>query len=520
MILTIDEGTTSTRALMIAPDGQILSLKQKELKQIYPKPGWVEHDPHEIWLNTLAVCREVIQECKEKYSDSLKIESIAITNQRETTVIWDPKTGKAIHNAIVWQCRRTSEICSKLKEQNLKNKNLSSKDKATRLEDYIKSATGLPIDSYFSGTKIKWIQENVKDNLEGLMFGTIDTWLIWNLTLGRNHLTEPSNACRTMLFNIHESKWDETILDELGIPKEILPEVINSQDDYGSSPLFKDLIDDELSIKAVLGDQQAALYAYEDVKITYGTGTFVLIPGKKTKREKETTEAFTKDIDATKSKIDNESRESFHVKQNDSNKGLVESVALRTDKENNFCIEGSIFVGGSIVQWLRDELGFIKDSAEIEALANSVDDNGGVYLIPALAGLGAPFWQENARGTIFGVTRATNKAHIARAAQESIAFRVRDIFEVLDPEIKKEIKYLNVDGGASKNDSLMQFQADLLQIPVKRFTESEMTALGAAKMTGDIKLDLKVEKIFEPKANLDKEYCNWQKYIKLLSECQ
>ncbi|MDA0771430.1 MAG: FGGY family carbohydrate kinase [Cyanobacteria bacterium] len=505
-VLTIDEGTTSTRALLIDAQGKILDIVQKEITQYYPQPGWVEHDASEIWDKTLACCRELIKQnldaCKIN-KDSIK--SIAITNQRETTVVWDPRSGKPVHKAIVWQCRRTSDRCKELSKTKIGNIDFT---------DYIKAKTGLIPDAYFSATKLEWILNNRQTNAEAgqscpLLFGTIDTWLLWNLTLGRAHLTEPSNASRTMLYDINENKWDEEILKTLKIDKLMLPDVIDSNGNFNSSPLFQDLLDQELPIKAVLGDQQAALYAYDNqAKCTYGTGTFVMIPYRKGL-------AKMGDTAQSKSRIGNE-RDSMSFSLATNNDGLLKSAAYKTETAQAFALEGSIFIGGSIVQWLRDELQFIEKSADIEALANEVSDNGGVYLIPALAGLGAPFWKGDARGTIFGITRGSNKAHIARAAIESIAYRVRDIFEALDPELRKSITQLNVDGGASLNDTLMQFQADLLQIPIQRYTETEMTALGVAKMTGEIELELKADKVFEPGPNLDAQYQVWKNYLSKL----
>ncbi len=516
MIITIDEGTTSTRALLIDNKGKILLTKQKEITQIYPNPSWVEHDAIEIWQKTLDCIRELIKEALASGIKKEDFQGIAITNQRETTIIWDPKTGKPIYNAIVWQCRRTSEYCSKLETQKL--------EKNIDLKTYVKAKTGLQIDAYFSATKIKWLLENKAQNINleklspgELMFGTIDTWLIWNLTLGREHATDSSNASRTMLYDIHEDTWDQKLLNYFKIPKEILPEVKNSNSDFDSSPLFKDLLDKELPIKAVIGDQQAALYAYNhEAKITYGTGTFVLIPGKTKDKKDEAQGSFSNFISDERSSLGTNERENIFIENDETNLGLVQSIAFTKEGLKAYELEGSIFIGGSIVQWLRDEMNIIQSSNEIEALANKVTDNAGVYLIPALAGLGAPFWRSDVKGSIFGITRGTNKAHIARAALESIAFRVRDVFEALDPELRKELKSINVDGGASKNDTLIQFQADLLQIPIKRYKESEMTALGAAKMTGLVDLNLELDKEFEPKNNLEGFYIEWKKYLKLL----
>ncbi len=514
-VLTIDEGTTSTRALLISSSGEILDIVQKDITQYYPQPGWVEHDPLEIWNKTLACCREIITKnlAAGKISKD-SVTSIAITNQRETTIIWDPKTGKPVYNAIVWQCRRTAERCEELKKTKISGVNFT---------DYIKSKTGLLVDAYFSATKIQWIltssvftsfrrtpQDDGRGTQQELMFGTIDTWLIWNLTLGREHLTDTSNASRTMLYDIYEDQWDTEILKHLNISTSILPKVIESNGDFGASPLFSDLLGYELPIKAVLGDQQAAFYAYDgEAKCTYGTGTFVMLPYG-SKQEVRSLKLETNE--QSKSQIGNE-RDAMSFAIKNDNEGLLKSSGYKTQSEKALVLEGSIFVGGSIVQWLRDEMKFIEKSSEVEALAKSVPDNGGVYLIPALAGLGAPYWRGDVRGTIFGITRGTNRGHIARAAIEAIAYSVRDIIEALDPALRSKITQLNVDGGATKNDTLMQFQADLLQIPIKRYTETEMTALGVAKMTGGIELKLKAERVFQPQTNLDENYKIWKKYI-------
>jgi glycerol kinase len=470
MILTIDEGTSSTRALVIDQAGRILGIKQKEIQQIYPKPGWVEHDPEEIWQASLNSARELITEllASKKISKS-DIKGISITNQRETTIIWDPITSKPIYNAIVWQCKRTGEICTEVK-------------KNTVLKNLISSKTGLLIDSYFSGTKIKWLKENIiKANSalsnQELYFGTIDSWLIWKLTNGTQHLTDSTNASRTLLYDITTGSWSQEIISALGLSSIKLPQVQDSQSDFGFSNCFYDLLDRELPILAVIGDQQSALYAYNNQpKITYGTGTFALVP----------------------------------LKSLEPCPGLLTSVAYSKNGKINFALEASIFMGGSIVQWLRDNLGIISSSSEIEAMALSVSDNAGVYFIPALTGLGAPHWIESAQGAIFGLTRSANKNHIARAGLEAIAYQVADVFKILD---LNSIEYINVDGGASKNDFLLQFQADLIKKPLQRYTETEMTALGSAKMTGLVELSLQPQKIFEPKTNLDQAYKQWQYYL-------
>ena len=520
-VLTIDEGTTSTRALLISAEGAILDIVQKDITQHYPQAGWVEHDPLEIWTKTLACCREIISKnlsTNKITQDS--ITSIAITNQRETSIIWDPRTGKPVYNAIVWQCRRTAERCEELKKTKISGINFT---------DYIKSKTGLLIDAYFSATKIEWILNAISSlrgaagdvaislRHDGLIFGTVDTWLIWNLTLGREHLTDASNASRTMLYDIHEDKWDAEILKHLNISPNILPKVIESNGDFGSSSLFSDLLGRELPIKAVLGDQQAAFYAYNGAaKCTYGTGTFVMLPAPSLRGGRSPTwQSIHQEEEQSKLHVGSE-RDTMSFSITHDNEGLLKSSGYRSSSAKALVLEGSIFVGGSIVQWLRDEMKFIDKSSDIEALANTVTDNGGVYLIPALAGLGAPYWRSDVRGTIFGMTRGTNKAHIARAALESIAYRVRDVMEALDPKLRTKITQLNVDGGASKNDMLMQFQADLLQIPVQRYTETEMTALGVAKMTGEVKLELQAERVFQPQTNLDENYKAWKQYVKKL----
>jgi glycerol kinase len=515
MILTIDEGTTSTRALMISESGTILGTVQKEFKQIFPQAAWVEHDPEEIWQATLEMARGLVSELLRQNKISKQdIKGIAITNQRESTVIWDKNTGKPVYNAIVWQCRRTSEFCRKLKDPKL----------YPGFKELVENRTGLLIDSYFSGPKIHWILENLANKqTDNLLFGTIDTWLLWKLTKGRSHATDASNASRTLIYDIHKTAWDQDLLKALGIPENILPKVLASNSSFGSTDVFKDLIGRELEIKAILGDQQAAFYAYTgkngqaQPKITYGTGTFVLIP-------------------AGMRRVNLSQNHSGQVASNDMSDfmispaaGLLTSIAYtKMDKhrssalqEKAYAIEGSIFVGGAIVQWLRDGLKIINNSSEIEALAKTVTDNNGVYLIPALAGLGAPFWREDIRGSIFGITRGTERGHIARAALESIAFRVKDIFTALEASQGMPVPnaYINVDGGASKNNLLMQFQADLLQIPIKRYSETEMTALGVAKMTGEIDFELKVDTVFEPQKALEHRYAEWSKYLNLLRTC-
>lgn len=496
MILTIDQGTTSSRALVVNEQGEILGIAQKEFEQIFPKPGWVEHDPMDIWQTTLEVCKEVISKLlNEKKINKDDIKGIAITNQRETTVIWDKNTGKPVYNAIVWQCRRTADYCKDLKDEILN----------TGFADLVRKQTGLLIDSYFSGPKIAWIlKQNKNLNQEDLLFGTIDTWLLWNLTNGDSHFTEPSNASRTMLFDINKNDWSKEILNTLDIPVSLLATVIPSNSNFGRTRLFRDLLDKDLEIKAMLGDQQAALYAYStknnnqntntSPKITYGTGSFVLIPDLQTSDSKSESKFSTVD-------------------------GLVSSTAFQNLNGNiEYAIEGSIFIGGAVVQWLRDGLSIISSSSEIEELAASVNDNAGVYFIPALSGLGAPHWNEDTRGAIFGITRGSKQGHIARAALESIGFQVKDIFTQLEKQNfdLSKINHINVDGGASRNDLLMQFQADLLGIEVWRYQETEMTALGVSKMTGLVDFELKADKVFKPQNKVDELYSQWQSYLEKL----
>lgn len=470
-ILSIDEGTTSTRALVISEDTKIICSNQQEFTQHYPQNGWVEHDAEEIYQKTIEVCRQAILSFREKGYEPGDISGIAITNQRETTVVWDKKTSQPIHNAIVWQCRRSADYCNELKQN-------------SQFSELVRQKTGLLIDAYFSGTKIKWILENIKSNAD-LAFGTIDTWLIWKMTGA--HLTEASNASRTMLYDIQENKWCDEILEELKIPKNILPELKASDDIFAETDLFKDLCGKSLPIKAVLGDQQAALYAYkasqpaQASKITYGTGTFVLV-------ESET------------AKLKN---------------GLLTSSFYQLKNgEKAYAIEGSIFMGGALVQWLRDGLKIIESSSEIEALAKKAKQDSVVVLIPALAGLGAPHWQQNRKGSLHGLSRSTSDAEIALATLEAICFSVKDVFNPLE---LSSLKHINVDGGATKNDLLMQLQADLLAKPIQRYSESEMTALGVAMLTGDVKAQLKTETCFQPEANqlLENKYQSYLSYLGL-----
>jgi glycerol kinase len=440
-ILSLDQGTTSSRAIVFNEDSRICGLSQKEFTQIFPKPGWVEHDPMEILETQLSAARDAIRRARAKKEEII---GIGIANQRETTVMWDKKTGKPVHNAIVWQCRRTADLCAKLKKAGL--------------EKEIRRKTGLLLDPYFSGTKVKWLLENVpglkaRAAKGDVVFGTIDTWLLYNLT--GEHKTDPSNASRTLLFNINSGKWDESILRELGIPKAILPEVVPSVGVFGTTK--KEILGVSVPVAGIAGDQQAALFGQccfsrGEAKNTYGTGCFALL---------------------------NTGKEPVFSKNN-----LLSTVAWDIGKGLEYALEGSVFIAGAVVQWLRDELGIIHSAPQIETLARSVDDSAGVYFVPAFVGLGAPHWNPEARGTLFGITRGTKAAHIARAALESIAFQCRDLFAAMEKDMKKKISTVKVDGGASTNDFLMQFQSDILGIPIKRPEIPETTALGAAYFAG------------------------------------
>ena len=443
-IVALDQGTTSSRAIIFDKDQNIIGVSQKEFRQIYPKEGWVEHDPMEIWGSQYSVLQEVLAKSNLNQSD---IAAIGITNQRETTIVWDKNTGVPIYNAIVWQCRRTASICEEL-----------SKD---GFDEYVKENTGLLIDAYFSGTKVKWILDNVEGAREKaergeLLFGTVDTWLVWKLTSGRVHVTDYTNASRTMLYNIKDLKWDEKILNKLGIPKSMLPEVKNSSEVYGFANLGgKGGI--RVPIAGIAGDQQAALFGQAcfekgSAKNTYGTGCFLLM---------------------------NTGDEMIRSKN-----GLVTTIAIGIDNKVQYALEGSVFVGGAVIQWLRDELRLINDAADTEYFASKVSDNGGVYVVPAFVGLGAPYWDMYARGAIFGLTRGANKNHIMRAALESIAYQSKAVIDAMSEDAGYKIQHLKVDGGASRNSLLMQFQADIINSDVTRPIISETTALGAAYLAG------------------------------------
>jgi len=442
-VLALDQGTTSSRAILFDHDGSIRSIAQREFEQIFPQAGWVEHDPEEIWSSQISVAVEALSRGDVRPRD---IAAIGITNQRETTVVWDRQTGRPIYNAIVWQDRRTAGLCDQLK--------------SAGHEKLIQERTGLLIDSYFSATKIRWILDQVPDARrmaeEGrLAFGTIDSWLIWKLTSGKLHITDVSNASRTMLFNIHRCEWDEELLRLLEIPRSLLPEVRASSEVYSEVTTTLGL--GSIPIAGIAGDQQASLFGQRCTlpglaKNTYGTGCFLL---------------------------QNTGRDAVPSKNR-----LVTTVAWKIGDAVEYALEGSVFIGGAVVQWLRDGLHVIQNSNEVEALANSVSDNGGVYMVPAFVGLGAPHWDQYARGAIFGITRATTSGHLARAALESIAFQVADVLDAMQLDAGTPLPELHVDGGAAVNETLLRFQADILGIPVVRPAVMETTALGAAYMAG------------------------------------
>ena len=464
-IVALDQGTSSSRAIVFNRKGEAKAVCQKEFTQHFPQPGMVEHDPMEIWATEYAVMTEAVTSLGLGGAD---IAAIGITNQRETTIVWDAATGKPICNAIVWQDRRTSEYCDSLKEAGL--------------TEMIRSKTGLIIDAYFSGTKIRWILENVPGARERaergeLRFGTVDSWLVWNLTGGHEHVTDVSNASRTMLFNIHTLQWDAELLDILGVPLSMMPQVKSSSEVYGRTSL----LGEDVPVSGIAGDQQAALFGQlcteqGAVKNTYGTGCFLLM---------------------------NTGEKPIVSKNN-----LLTTIAWKLDGKVTYALEGSIFVAGSVVQWLRDGLGIIRSSSEVEALAASVSDAGGVYMVPALTGLGAPYWDQYAKGSIHGITRGTTAAHIARAALEGIAFQTMDIVSAMEKDAGVPLGELKVDGGASRNNLLMQFQSDVLGTKVVRPLVTETTALGAAYLAGlavgfwksidEVKRQWQAERIFTP----------------------
>ena len=485
-IMALDQGTTSSRAILFDKEGNIVATSQKEFTQFYPKVGWVEHNPMEIWGSQSGVMREVLE------TNSIRPEevcAIGITNQRETTIVWEKSTGKPVYNAIVWQCRRTSEICDELKEKGY--------------EKLIKDKTGLILDAYFSATKIKWILDNVEGAREkaengDLLFGTVDTWLIWNLTRGKVHVTDYTNAARTMLYNIKELKWDDEILEILDIPKSMLPDVKPSSYVYGHTDEGM-LSGAQIPIAGCAGDQQAALFGqtcFEEgsAKNTYGTGCFMLM---------NTGENIV---------------ESKH--------GLLTTIAWGVDGKVEYALEGSIFIGGASIQWLRDELRVLYDAKQSEFYANSVKDTNGVYVVPAFAGLGAPYWDMYARGAIMGLTRGANRAHLVRATLESIAYQVKDVLNAMQEDSGLKLKDLRVDGGASSNNFLMQFQSDILDVNIDRPKVVETTALGAAYLAGlavefynnkdEIKKSWIIDREFIPNMSDDKRnllYKGWKKAV-------
>lgn len=485
-ILALDQGTSSSRAIVFDQKGTPCAVAQKEFRQIFPQSGWVEHDPHEIWSSQASVIAEAITMMD---INGLNLAGIGITNQRETTIVWDSETEEPIYNAIVWQDRRTSDYCDELKNQGL--------------TDTIRQKTGLIIDAYFSATKIKWILDNVpgarkRAEWGKLMFGTVDTWLIWRLTRGEIHVTDVSNASRTMLFNINTLDWDQELLDLFGIPRSMMPEVKSSSEIYGHTKTT--IFAHKVPISGIAGDQQAALFGQMCtepgmVKNTYGTGCFLLM---------------------------NSGEKPILSKNN-----LITTVAWKIGDKVNYALEGSIFVGGSVVQWLRDGLGVINSSSEVEELASRVPDTNGVYFVPALTGLGAPWWDQYARGTIVGISRGTNTAHIARAALEGIAYQTMDITAAMSRDAGIPLKELKVDGGASRNNLLMQFQADILGTRVIRPQVVETTAMGAAYLAGlavgywssidDIRKQWQIDRIFEPsweQEKIDDAKAHWADAVK------
>jgi glycerol kinase len=466
-ILAFDQGTTSSRALLFDHKGNIRSVAQKEFQQFFPKPGWVEHEPNEIWSSQVSVAAEAMSKLG---INGLSLQAIGITNQRETAIVWDRKTGQPVYNAIVWQDRRTAPFCDELKDRGMANK--------------IREKTGLVIDAYFSGTKVKWILDHVDGAREKaekgeLAFGTVDSWLVWKLTQGRTHITDITNASRTMLYNINTLDWDDEMLELMGIPKSMLPRVASSSEVYDNTNTT--FFASKVPIAGIAGDQQAALFGQmctEEgmVKNTYGTGCFILL---------------------------NTGEKPFFSKNN-----LITTIAWQINGKTTYALEGSIFIAGAVVQWLRDGLKIIKNSSEIEALASQVEDSGDLYFVPSFTGMGAPHWDQYARGLMVGISRGTSRAHIARAALEGIAFQAMDVLHVMKLDTGMKIKELRVDGGASANNLLMQFQADILQTTVIRPKVIETTAMGAAYLAGlatgfwkdteEIRQQWQPEKQFEP----------------------
>ena len=484
-IMALDQGTTSSRAILFGKNGEMAAVSQKEFTQYFPHPGWVEHDADEIWSSMLGVAVEAMNKLNITPD---QVAAIGITNQRETTIIWDKNTGEPVYHAIVWQCRRTSEYCDQLKEKGLTEK--------------FRQKTGLMIDAYFSGTKVKWILDNIpgareKAEAGDLLFGTVETWLIWKLTKGRVHVTDYSNAARTMLFNINTLEWDDEILEELGIPKSMLPQARPSSEVYGMAD--ESYFGKEIPIGGAAGDQQAALFGQTcftagEAKNTYGTGAFLLM------------NTGTKPV--------------F------SDNGLITTIAWGLDGEVNYALEGSIFVAGAAIQWLRDEMRLVDSSPDSEYMASKVKDTNGCYVVPAFTGLGAPYWDQYARGTILGITRGVNKYHIIRATLESIAYQVNDVLAAMKADSGIELSSLKVDGGASANNLLMQMQADISGAPVNRPVCVETTAMGAAylaglsvgywKSTDDIRKNWSVDRTFDPEITQnerDSKVRMWKKAV-------
>jgi len=485
-ILAIDQGTTGSTALLFDNDGRVVSSAYREVNQIYPQPGWVEQDPKELLQSSITVARQSLEKAEVSLS---QVKSLGITSQRETTIVWDRHTGEPVANAIVWQCRRTAPLCEELKQKGL--------------SQTIMEKTGLIIDAYFSATKLRWLLDNITQGQQrarngDLLFGTVDSWLVWNLTGGAVHITDYSNACRTMLFNIHTLRWDSELMSLFDIPESILPEVMLSSQIYGETSASL-LGDSTVPLSAVVGDQQAALFGqacYETgmAKNTYGTGSFVLL--------------------------------NTGGKPVNSKNGLVTTIAWGLPGGVSYAMEGSIFITGAAVQWLRDGLGIIDSAAESEAMACSVSDNGGVYFVPALAGLGAPYWDMYARGTIIGLTQGTERNHLVRATLEAIAYQARDVIEVMGTEAGLQVPLLRVDGGGTANEFLMQFQADILGIPIQVAAVAETTALGAAYLAGlavgfwqdtaEIARKWQASRTYEPNMSIDQReflYSGWKRAV-------
>ncbi|MXR70838.1 glycerol kinase GlpK [Shewanella sp. JBTF-M18] len=484
-VIALDQGTTSSRTIIFDHDANVVAISQREFSQIYPKAGWVEHDPMEIWASQSSTLIEALARAGI-HSD--EVAGIGITNQRETTILWDKTTGKPIYNAIVWQCRRSQPLCESLREAGY--------------EDYIRQNTGLVLDPYFSATKIRWILDNVdgareKAEAGDLLFGTIDTWLVWKLTEGKVYVTDPTNASRTMLYNIHQQAWDPVLLEALDIPASILPEVKPSCAVYGKTRIAGE--GGEIPVAGMAGDQQSALFGQLCIdegmaKNTYGTGCFLLM--------------------------------NTGLQAVQSNHGLLTTIAVGPKGEVNYALEGSVFMGGATIQWLRDELGLIRDAQDTEYFALKVNDNNGVYLVPAFVGLGAPYWDASARGALVGLSRGANRNHIIRAALEAIAYQSRDLLDAMTKDSGVELKQLKVDGGAVANDFLMQFQADITDVEVQRPKVTETTAMGAAFLAGlavgfwqstaELKHKAGVERCFKPAIADDERealYLGWKRAV-------